>query len=83
MRGVGNSSLAGWCDHSGGAVLDSQADQPDVATDGRWPSATGPVGEWLTRASVGMEGVLFKRLDSVYEPAARGWRKYKNAMNCS
>ncbi|MEW2259656.1 ATP-dependent DNA ligase [Streptomyces sp. NPDC047869] len=43
------------------------------------PSTTDPdtVREWLTWASVGMEGVLFKRLDSVYEPAVRGWRKYK------
>jgi hypothetical protein len=24
-----------------------------------------------------MEGLLFKRLDSVYEPGVRGWRKYK------
>jgi ATP-dependent DNA ligase len=35
------------------------------------------VREWLTWASVGMEGVLFKRLDGVYEPGVRGWRKYK------
>lgn len=43
------------------------------------PSTTDPdtVREWLTWASVGMEGLLFKRLDSVYEPAVRGWRKYK------
>ncbi|MFE9024598.1 ATP-dependent DNA ligase [Streptomyces sp. NPDC007808] len=43
------------------------------------PSTTDPdtVREWLTWASVGMEGVLFKRLDSVYEPGVRGWRKYK------
>jgi ATP-dependent DNA ligase len=43
------------------------------------PSTTDPdtVREWLTWASVGMEGVLFKRLDGVYEPAVRGWRKYK------
>lgn len=43
------------------------------------PSTTDQdtVREWLTWASVGMEGVLFKRLDSVYEPAVRGWRKYK------
>ncbi|MFF4214580.1 hypothetical protein ACFYZE_35680 [Streptomyces sp. NPDC001796] len=38
------------------------------------PSTTDPdtVREWLTWASVGMEGVLFKRLDSAYEPAVRG-----------
>ncbi|MGY5061009.1 ATP-dependent DNA ligase [Streptomyces sp. 900105755] len=43
------------------------------------PSTTDPdtVREWLTWASVGMKGVLFKRLDSAYEPAVRGWRKYK------
>ncbi|MFJ5534160.1 hypothetical protein [Streptomyces sp. NPDC093261] len=41
------------------------------------PSTTDPdtVREWLTCASIGMEGGLFKRLDSVYEPAVRGWRK--------
>ncbi|KOG61021.1 ATP-dependent DNA ligase [Streptomyces antibioticus] len=43
------------------------------------PSATDPqtVGEWLAWASVGMEGVVFKRLDDVYRPSVRGWRKYK------
>ncbi|KOV97525.1 ATP-dependent DNA ligase [Streptomyces sp. NRRL WC-3723] len=43
------------------------------------PSTTVPqtVGEWLTWASVGMEGVVFKRLDDVYRPSVRGWRKYK------
>ncbi|MEU2288556.1 ATP-dependent DNA ligase [Streptomyces sp. NPDC013178] len=43
------------------------------------PSTTAPdtLREWLTWGSVGMEGLLFKRLDSVYEPSVRGWRKYK------
>lgn len=41
------------------------------------------VREWLTWASVGMEGVVFKRLDDAYKPSVRGWEKYKNAMNCS
>ncbi|MDH6590055.1 ATP-dependent DNA ligase [Streptomyces sp. SAI-133] len=43
------------------------------------PSTTDPdrVREWLTWASVGMEGVLLKRLDGVYEPSVRGWQKYK------
>ncbi|MCL7429788.1 ATP-dependent DNA ligase [Streptomyces sp. YS415] len=43
------------------------------------PSTTEPdvVREWLTWASVGMEGVVFKRLDDVYRPAVRGWQKYK------
>ncbi|MFB7982941.1 ATP-dependent DNA ligase [Streptomyces vinaceus] len=35
------------------------------------------VREWLTWASVGMEGVVFKRLDEPYRPAVRGWQKYK------
>ncbi|WP_328834890.1 ATP-dependent DNA ligase [Streptomyces europaeiscabiei] len=33
--------------------------------------------EWLTWASVGMEGVVFKRLDGAYKPSVRGWEKYK------
>ncbi|SNX88783.1 ATP-dependent DNA ligase [Streptomyces sp. TLI_55] len=43
------------------------------------PSTTDPgtVREWLTWSSVGMEGVIFKRLDGVYEPSVRGWQKYK------
>ncbi|MGW5609365.1 ATP-dependent DNA ligase [Streptomyces sp. NPDC003753] len=43
------------------------------------PSTTDPetVREWMTWGTVGMEGVIFKRLDGVYEPAVRGWRKYK------
>ncbi|MFD6171135.1 ATP-dependent DNA ligase [Streptomyces coeruleorubidus] len=43
------------------------------------PSTTDPdtVREWLTWAAVGMEGVVYKRLDSTYQPSVRGWRKYK------
>ncbi|MFJ6088065.1 hypothetical protein ACIQI8_42575 [Streptomyces sp. NPDC092369] len=41
------------------------------------------VREWLTWASVGMEGVVFKRLDDTYCPSVRGWQKYTDAMNCS
>jgi ATP-dependent DNA ligase len=41
------------------------------------------VREWLTWASVGMEGLVFKRLDDAYRPSVRGWQRYKNAMNCS
>ncbi|GAA4339710.1 hypothetical protein GCM10023086_74900 [Streptomyces venetus] len=43
------------------------------------PSTTDPdtVHEWLTHFPVaGLEGVVFKRLDSRYEPV-RGWLKYK------
>lgn len=35
------------------------------------------VREWLTWASVGMEEVVFKRLDDAYRPSVRGWQKYK------
>ncbi|MFC9131848.1 ATP-dependent DNA ligase [Streptomyces sp. NPDC057099] len=43
------------------------------------PSTTDPdlVREWLTWGAVGMEGVVFKRLDGIYQPSVRGWRKYK------
>ncbi|MFD5952010.1 ATP-dependent DNA ligase [Streptomyces collinus] len=43
------------------------------------PSTTDPdmVREWLTWSAVGMEGVVFKQLDSPYLPSARGWLKYK------
>ncbi|MER7570053.1 ATP-dependent DNA ligase [Streptomyces sp. NPDC097941] len=42
------------------------------------PSSTDPdtVREWLTWTSVGIEGVLFKRLTDPYQPS-RGWQKYK------
>ncbi|MFI9616893.1 ATP-dependent DNA ligase [Streptomyces sp. NPDC052023] len=33
------------------------------------------VREWPTWASVGMEGVVFKRLDGAYKQSARGWEK--------
>lgn len=41
------------------------------------PSTTDVAREWLTWASVGMEGVVFKRLNDAYRPSARGWQKYK------
>ncbi|MGW1363063.1 ATP-dependent DNA ligase [Streptomyces chartreusis] len=43
------------------------------------PSTTDPeqVAEWLTWGSVGMEGVIFKRLADPYRPGMRGWLKYK------
>ncbi|WP_217236262.1 ATP-dependent DNA ligase [Streptomyces sp. AC555_RSS877] len=43
------------------------------------PSTTDPatVEQWLTWTAVGMEGVVFKRLDDVYRPSVRGWLKYK------
>ncbi|MDQ0935103.1 ATP-dependent DNA ligase [Streptomyces turgidiscabies] len=43
------------------------------------PSTTDPdtVREWLTWTSVGIEGVVFKRLDGRYEASVRGWLKYK------
>ncbi|MFF4442423.1 ATP-dependent DNA ligase [Streptomyces sp. NPDC001621] len=44
------------------------------------PSTTDPatVREWLTSwTAVGLEGVVFKRLEGVYEPSVRGWKKHK------
>ncbi|MEU9480766.1 ATP-dependent DNA ligase [Streptomyces sp. NPDC048191] len=44
------------------------------------PSTTDPatVREWLTSwTAVGVEGVVYKRLEGAYEPSVRGWRKYK------
>ncbi|MEW2121830.1 hypothetical protein AB0945_43315 [Streptomyces sp. NPDC005474] len=43
------------------------------------PSTTeaDTVNEWLAWTAVGLEGIVFKRLDSRYEPSVRGWRKYK------
>jgi hypothetical protein len=43
------------------------------------PSTTAPdtVREWLSWASVGMEGVVFKRLTDADKPSVRGWQKYK------
>ncbi|WP_329528730.1 hypothetical protein [Streptomyces sp. NBC_01462] len=43
------------------------------------PSTTDPdtVREWLTWTTVGVEGVVFARLDDPYRPAVRGWLKYK------
>ncbi|MFF1809375.1 ATP-dependent DNA ligase [Streptomyces sp. NPDC058251] len=43
------------------------------------PSTTDPdaVREWLSWTAVGLEGVVFKRLEDPYRPAIRGWLKYK------
>ncbi|WCN07376.1 ATP-dependent DNA ligase (plasmid) [Streptomyces sp. M92] len=44
------------------------------------PSTTDPdtVREWLgTWTAVGLEGVISKRLEGVYEPSVRGWHKHK------
>ncbi|MFE1076632.1 ATP-dependent DNA ligase [Streptomyces sp. NPDC058783] len=44
------------------------------------PSTTDPatVREWLTTwMAAGLEGVVFKGLESVYAPSVRGWSKYK------
>ncbi|GAA3063482.1 ATP-dependent DNA ligase [Streptomyces glomeratus] len=44
------------------------------------PSTTDPatVHDWLTSwTAVGLEGVVYKRVDGAYEPSVRGWRKYK------
>ncbi|MET7457048.1 hypothetical protein ABZT03_35225 [Streptomyces sp. NPDC005574] len=43
------------------------------------PSTTeaDTIREWLTWSSVGMEGVIFKRLEDAYRLSARDWLKYK------
>ncbi|MGW0574095.1 ATP-dependent DNA ligase [Streptomyces tauricus] len=43
------------------------------------PSTTDPelVREWLTWTSVGMEGMVLKKLHDVYRPSVRGRQKYK------
>ncbi|MFM9700158.1 ATP-dependent DNA ligase [Streptomyces europaeiscabiei] len=43
------------------------------------PSTTeaDTVNEWLSWSAVGLEGIVFKRLESRYEASVRGWRKYK------
>ncbi|MFJ2094665.1 ATP-dependent DNA ligase [Streptomyces sp. NPDC087901] len=42
------------------------------------PSTTDPAlaEDWLSWSAVGMEGLVFKRLDQKYTPG-RGWRKYR------
>ncbi|WP_405467189.1 ATP-dependent DNA ligase [Streptomyces canus] len=44
------------------------------------PSTTDPqqAAAWLQWSSVGMEGLVFKRLDQIYVPGWRGWRKYRS-----
>jgi ATP-dependent DNA ligase len=76
----GGTDLTGWPYRRRRAALESVfASRRLSAPWALCPSTTDldTVREWLTWASVGMEGLLFKRLDSVYEPAVRGWRKYK------
>ncbi|MER6471420.1 hypothetical protein [Streptomyces collinus] len=44
------------------------------------PSTTDPatVREWLTSwTAVGLEGVVYKKLEGRFEPSFRGWRKHK------
>ncbi|MFF9786289.1 ATP-dependent DNA ligase [Streptomyces nigrescens] len=43
------------------------------------PSTTDPrqAAEWLEWSSVGMEGLVFKRLGQRYLPGRRGWRKFR------
>ncbi|MEU9190314.1 ATP-dependent DNA ligase [Streptomyces sp. NPDC048484] len=43
------------------------------------PSTTDPdtLRDYLTWTAVGLEGVVFKRLDAPYRPSVRGWQKYK------
>ncbi|RNG33518.1 ATP-dependent DNA ligase [Streptomyces botrytidirepellens] len=61
------------------ALVDLFAEQQLTAPWTLCPSTTDPrtVREWLTWTSTGLEGVVFKKLDSPYEPSVRGWRKYR------
>ncbi|MFD6597665.1 ATP-dependent DNA ligase [Streptomyces coelicoflavus] len=44
------------------------------------PSTTDPhlAAEWLQWSSVGLEGLVFKRLDQRYLPDWKAWRKYRS-----
>ncbi|MGX5183410.1 ATP-dependent DNA ligase [Streptomyces avermitilis] len=61
------------------ALVELFAERPLTAPWTLCPSTTDPdmVREWLTWTSTGLEGVVFKGLDSRYESSVRGWRKYK------
>ncbi|MFJ8752013.1 ATP-dependent DNA ligase [Streptomyces sp. NPDC102441] len=61
------------------ALMDLFAEQQLTAPWTLCPSTTDPgtVREWLTWTSTGLEGVVFKKLDGLYAPSARGWSKYK------
>ncbi|MDL5206182.1 hypothetical protein [Streptomyces sp. ALI-76-A] len=43
------------------------------------PATTEPeqVAQELSWTAVGLEGIVFRRLDSPYQASARGWLKYK------
>ncbi|MDG9695339.1 ATP-dependent DNA ligase [Streptomyces sp. DH17] len=55
------------------------ADTPLAAPFTLCPSTTDPATarDWLTWASVGLEGLCFKRLTEPYRAGARAWGKYK------
>jgi ATP-dependent DNA ligase len=45
------------------------------------PSTTDPgtAAGWLEWSRVGMEGLVFKKVNGTYRPGARGWKKYRSA----
>ncbi|WP_308406790.1 hypothetical protein [Streptomyces sp. AC555_RSS877] len=77
---LSGTDTTGWPYRRRGAALESVFAARQLSAP--WtlcPSTTDAdtVREWLTWASVGMEGVVFKRLNDAYRPLTRGWQKYK------
>ena len=77
---LSGTDTTGWPYRRRRAALDSVfAARRLIAPWALCPSTTEAdvVREWLSWASVGMEGVIFKRLDDAYRPSVRSWQKYK------
>ncbi|WP_229925604.1 ATP-dependent DNA ligase [Streptomyces longispororuber] len=79
---LSGTSTTGWSYRRRRAALEQVfADRGLGAPWALCPSTTDPamVREWLTwTTATGLEGVLFKPLDSLYRPGVRGvWKKYK------
>ncbi|MET7920989.1 ATP-dependent DNA ligase [Streptomyces avermitilis] len=77
---LSGTDTTGWPYRRRGAALDSVFAARHLSAP--WalcPSTTEAdvVREWLTWSSVGMEGVVFKRLVAPYRPSVRGWQKCK------
>ncbi|MFI8234930.1 ATP-dependent DNA ligase [Streptomyces sp. NPDC085900] len=77
---LGDTDLASWSYARRRAALEGLfADAGMGAPFTLCPSTTDPATahKWLTWASVGVEGLCFKRLDEPYRAGARSWTKYK------
>jgi ATP-dependent DNA ligase len=76
---VGGTDLTGWTYRRRRAALEGLFAEHGLTPPlTLCPSTTDPAvaAQWLPWASVGMEGLVFKRLDEPYLPV-RSWRKYK------